>query len=264
MRIPCLAAVTAFLLSSFAVPAVAADVDFSGMVDLRNCSGSVVRTPSAQPTDPALVMSNGHCLKFLAPGEVVVDQPSSRTFTLLDAAGKTLAPLPVAKVAYATMTDTDVSFYRLHATYAELEALGGKALELSAAHPKARTDIRVVSGLWKRVYSCRVDGFVHRLREADWTWTDSIRYTAPCHTIAGTSGSPIVDVSTGKVIGVNNTVNENGESCTQNNPCEVNSAGEVTVREGIAYGQQTYQAVACIGAASVITLTAPGCTLPRP
>jgi hypothetical protein len=260
MRLPCLAAITALLLTSFAIPASAAAVDFGGIVDLRNCSGSVVRTPSALPSDPALVMSNGHCLKDMAPGEVVVDQPSSRTFTLLDATGATLAPLPVAKVAYATMTDTDLSLFQLHTTYAELEALGGKALELSTTHPKAKTDIRVVSGRWKRAYSCRVDGFAPQLKEAAWTWQDSIRYTEACHTIPGTSGSPIL--ADGKVIGVNNTLNEDGESCTRNNPCEVDGE-RVTVHQGIAYGQQTYNAVPCIGAASVITLTAPGCGLPQ-
>jgi hypothetical protein len=262
MRIPCLAAVTALLLTVLAVPASAADVDFSGIVDMRNCSGSVVRTPSALSSDPALVMSNGHCLKDMAPGEVVVDEPSSRSFTLLDFSGAPLVALPVAKVAYATMTGTDVAFHQLRATYGELEALGGKALELSATHPKAGTDIRVISGRWQRVYACRIDEFVPQLREDSWTWTDSIRYTSACHTIPGTSGSPIV--AGGKVIGVNNTLNEDGESCTRNNPCEVAANGDITVRQGIAYGQQTYHAVRCIGAASVITLTAPGCGLPRP
>jgi hypothetical protein len=227
MRIPCLAAVTALLLTVLAVPASAADVDFSGIVDMRNCSGSVVRTPSALSSDPALVMSNGHCLKDMAPGEVVVDEPSSRSFTLLDFSGAPLVALPVAKVAYATMTGTDVAFHQLRATYA-----------------------------------CRIDEFVPQLREDSWTWTDSIRYTSACHTIPGTSGSPIV--AGGKVIGVNNTLNEDGESCTRNNPCEVAANGDITVRQGIAYGQQTYHAVRCIGAASVITLTAPGCGLPRP
>src|SRR5262245_49577416 len=43
-----------------AAPAISA-VDFTGIVALSNCSGSVVRTPNAVSTDRALVMSNGHC-----------------------------------------------------------------------------------------------------------------------------------------------------------------------------------------------------------
>lgn len=38
-------------------------VTFAGTVALSNCSGSVVRAPSSLPGDPALVLSNGHCLE---------------------------------------------------------------------------------------------------------------------------------------------------------------------------------------------------------
>ncbi len=55
--------------------------------------------------------------------------------------------------------------------------------------------ISVVSGYWKKTYNCNVDGFAYRLKEGDWTWKDSVRYTAPCKVIGGTSGSPVVDVA---------------------------------------------------------------------
>jgi len=239
-------------------------VDFTGIVALSGCSGAVVRTPGAKPGDAALVMSNGHCVKLMAAGEVVVDQPSDRTFTLLDSSGKgTLGTLRAVSVAYATMTVTDVSFYRLDQTYAQVEALGGKALELSGRRAGVGADIRVVSGYWKRLYSCKLDGIAHELREGAWKWVDSIRYSAPCDTIGGTSGSPIVDAASGKVVGVNNTVNENGKRCTQNNPCEVDENGAVSVRRGIGYGQQIALAVPCVGADSVFVLSAPGCGLPQ-
>lgn len=252
------------LTSVLAAPARAA-VDFTGVVALSNCSGSVVRTPSAKPEDPALVLTNGHCVKLLAPGEVLVDQQSSRTFALLDRSGTgTLGTLTAERLAYATMTGTDAALYRLRSTYADVEALGTRALELSPERPAAGVEIRVVSGYWRKVYSCRLDGFAHRLREADWTWEDSLRYTAECDTIGGTSGSPVVQASSGEVVGVNNTGNENGGRCTMNNPCEVDEAGRVTVREGISYGQQTHWIVPCVGEGSRIDLTAPGCLLARP
>jgi hypothetical protein len=257
--------VVVLLLALSPAPAEAATgVDFTGTVALSGCSGAVVRTPSAKPSDAALVMSNGHCVKLMAVGEVVVGRPSDRTFTLLDPTGKaTLGTVRATEIAYATMTSTDVAFYRLDQTYAQVEALGGRALELSPKRAAAGADIRVVSGYWKRLYSCQVDGFAHELREGAWTWQDSIRYTAPCDTVGGTSGSPIVDAVSGKVVGVNNTLNENGKRCTQDNPCEVDEAGSVTVRRGIGYGQQVHLAVACIGADSVFALSAPGCGLPR-
>ncbi|MEE1741810.1 serine protease [Streptomyces sp. BE147] len=242
-------------------------VNFAGTVALSNCSGSVVRAPGSQSTDPALVLSNGHCMEsgFPGPGEVVLNQPSSRSFTLLNAAGSGVGTLRASKIAYGTMTDTDVSLYQLTSTYAQIESSYGiKALELETAHPAAGSAITVVSGYWKRTYSCNVDGFAYRLKEGAWTWKDSVRYTSACRTIGGTSGSPVVDNATGKVVAVNNTGNEDGQECTDNNPCEVDESGNVTVREGINYAQQTYNMVPCIGTGNKIDLNRAGCALPKP
>ncbi|MET9961991.1 serine protease [Streptomyces sp. NPDC006326] len=267
-----------FLMGAAAAPAVASPspqdkaaaavtVNFAGTVALSNCSGSVVRTPNSQPGDPALVLSNGHCLEtgFPGPGEVLKDRPSSRSFTLLNAAGSRVATLRASKIAYATMTDTDISVYQLTKTYAQIQSQYGiSALTLNDAHPVQGTAIKVVSGYWKRIYSCNIDGFAYRLKEGDWTWKDSVRYTSSCNTIGGTSGSPVIDTTTGKVVAVNNTGNEDGQRCTVNNPCEVDASGNVTVRQGINYAQETYTIVACIGAGNVFDLTRPGCTLPKP
>jgi V8-like Glu-specific endopeptidase len=248
-----------------AAPAVA--VTYAGTVALSNCSGSVVRAPGSQPNDPALVLSNGHCLEtgFPAAGEVIKDQPSSRSFTLLNASGGRAGTVRASKVAYATMTDTDVSIYQLTRTYAQIQSQYGiSPLTLNDAHPVQGTAIKVVSGYWKRTYSCSVDGFAYRLKEGAWTWKDSVRYTSSCNTIGGTSGSPVIDTATGKVVAVNNTGNEDGARCTDNNPCEVDENGNVTVRQGINYAQQTYIIVPCIGAGNKIDLNRPGCTLPKP
>ncbi|MGW8982595.1 S1 family peptidase [Streptomyces parvus] len=275
----------ALLLGAGVAPAVAAEpaqqaqeaapkagpeakaVTFAGTVALSNCSGSVVRSPDSAPTDPALVLSNGHCLEsgFPGPGEVIVDQPSSRTFTLLNASGSGVGTLRASKIAYGTMTDTDLSLYETTSTYQQIEdSYGIQALELETAHPTAGTAITVASGYWKRTYSCDIDGFVHQLKEGRWTWKDSVRYTPECQTIGGTSGSPVIDDATGKVVAVNNTGNESGQECTDNNPCEVDENGNVTVREGINYAQQTYNMVPCIGAGSKIDLDREGCGLPKP
>lgn len=242
-------------------------VTLAGTVALSNCSGSVVRFPNSLDTDPALVMSNGHCLStgFPEPGEVLVNQASSRTFGLLDSAGTRVATLRASKLAYGTMTDTDVSIYQLTTTYATIKSSYGiSPLTVQNTHPTAGTAITVASGYWKTLYSCNIDGFVYRLKEGDWTWKDSVRYTSACQTIGGTSGSPVIDQSTGNVVGVNNTGNESGESCTDNNPCEVDESGTVTVREGINYAQETYQIPACFTTGNQLNLSASGCVLPKP
>jgi len=249
-----------------ATPTIKA-VNFAGTVALSNCSGSVVRFPNSADTDPALVMTNGHCLEtgFPEPGEVIVDQASSRSFSLLNSSATKVGTLRASKVAYSTMTDTDVTIYQLTTTYAKIKSTYGiSPLTVQDTHPTAGTAITVVSGYWKKTYACNVDGFVYRLKEGDWTWKDSLRYTSACQTIGGTSGSPVVDNATGKVVAVNNTGNEDGERCTENNPCEVDASGNVTVRQGINYAEETYQIPACFTTGNKLNLSASGCTLPKP
>ncbi|MFF2807906.1 serine protease [Streptomyces sp. NPDC058000] len=242
-------------------------VDFAGTVALDDCSGSIVKMPTSQPNDPALVMTNGHCLESGMPsaGQVIVDQPSTRGFTVLDKSAGDLGTIQATKVVYSTMTDTDVTLYQTGSTYADIEQKYGiKPLELSTDHPTKGAGISVVSGYWKKTYTCSVDGFAPTLKEGDWTWKDSVRYTPECKVIGGTSGSPVIDNATGKITAINNTINENGERCTLNNPCEVDENGNVTVHNGIGYAQETYTIPKCFGTGNKLDLTAAGCTLPKP
>ncbi|SNR40757.1 S1 family peptidase [Actinomadura mexicana] len=264
------AALTAGASTASAAPARPVQVravDFTGIVALSNCSGSLVRTPTAADSDPALVLTNGHCYEGGMPGagQVITNRASSRTFSLLNSSGSgTLGTLRANRVLYSTMTDTDVTLYRLTQSYAAIQqAYRTPALQLSLSHPTAGADVRVVSGYWRRIYSCNIDGFAYRVKEGAWTWKDSIRYTPSCNVIGGTSGSPLVDASTGKVVGANNTINEDGGRCTLNNPCEVDQSGTVTVHPNIGYAQQTYTLAACIAPGSVLDFNRSGCLVPR-
>ncbi|QWF81413.1 trypsin-like serine peptidase [Amycolatopsis sp. CA-230715] len=245
----------------------AAAVDYTGIIKLSNCSGSLVRLPASQDSDPALALTNGHCNEngMPGPGVVQVNKPSSRTMTLLGQNGRSLGTLRANKIAYSTMTDTDVTLYQLDKTYAQIAStLKGKALTLSDAKPAAGSAISIKSGYFTRTWTCSIDKFVYQLREGDWTWKDSIRYTSTCDTIHGTSGSPIIDDASNKVVGVNNTGNDDGERCTLNNPCEVDQNGQVTYQQGLTYGQQTYWFANCVSAGNRIDLAKPGCVLPKP
>ena len=57
--------------------------DFEGIIALGNCSGSLIRFVDSQDDDPAVVLSNGHCVDLLDPGEVRLNQPDRRSFQIL-------------------------------------------------------------------------------------------------------------------------------------------------------------------------------------
>ncbi len=250
-----------------AAPAAPSTGDLSGTVDLRGCSGSLVRMPNSVEGDRALLLTNGHCFSGARPipDEVLVNQPASAAFDLLSADGGRLGTLRATRAVYVSMTGTDVTLYRLTETYAQLKReYGVRPLEVSGQRPAPGTPIRVVSGGLKRTYSCRIDRLAYRVLEAAYLTKDVIRYTPECDTGPGTSGSPIVEAASGRVIGVNNTSNREGNLCTENNPCEMDRYGAVSARKGASYGTQTYWITTCMAAGNRLDLRLPGCLLPKP
>ncbi|MGK5681140.1 S1 family peptidase [Actinoplanes sp. URMC 104] len=260
------AAVTSVVAGAAPAQAVAAPT-LASTIALSNCSASLVRYPSSVSSDRAMMLTNGHCYEggFLAAGQVLQNRTSSRSGTLLNSTGGSLGTVRADRVLYATMTGTDVTLYRLTSTFATLQSrYGVTALTIASSRPADGSSITIPSSYWKRIWNCKIDGFVPQLREGDWTWRDSIRYDANCDTIHGTSGSPIVSASTGQVVGINNTGNDDGERCTVNNPCEVAADGTVTVSQGQSYGEQTYWFTTCLTSTRTIDLNKSGCLLTKP
>ena len=249
------------------VPAAvtAAPGDLASTIALSNCSASLVRFPTSQTADRAMMLTNGHCFEggFPSAGEVITNRASSRTGTLLNSSGGSLGTLRADLVLYSTMTDTDITLYRLNETFASIQTRTGATPYTIRSSKAAGTEqMFIPSGYWKRVWECNLQGFVYQLRESQWTFKDSLRYAKPCDTIGGTSGSPVIDSNARDMIGINNTLNENGQQCTLNNPCEVDQNGNITVDQGRAYGQQTWWITTCVNAGRSLDLTVPGCLLP--
>jgi hypothetical protein len=244
---------------------VGINYDYRGIVALSNCSGSIVRFETSQSSDRAMVLSNGHCVGMLKPGVVIVGQASTKTFGVLSQDAKILGRVNAQKILYATMTSTDVSLFELKETYGEIEQkYGFGALTMSAQPPAVGTSIEILSGYWKRGYSCQIETYVKTLKEADWTFVDSLRYSRPgCETIGGTSGSPVVEAGTRTVIAVNNTGNESGKMCEMNNPCEVGEDGTKAAYKGYSYAQQTYWFYSCLNGDGKLDLQRAGCLLPK-
>lgn len=254
------------LMSNIRLPhGFTAKHNFEGIVALNNCSGSVVQLEGATDNDSVLVLTNGHCLElgFPEPNEIVANKNSSRAFSVLDKNANVIGKLYAKEIIYSTMTKTDMTIYKLDITVGEFKKkFGFDPLTLSSKHPDLNQNIEVISGYWQRGYTCSIEAFIYELHEGDWTNKDSIRYSRPgCEVIGGTSGSPIVAAGTRTVIGVNNTGNESGLRCTENNPCEIDKDGKVFYKRGYSYGQQTYWLYSCLNAKKELDLKQPGCEL---
>lgn len=243
--------------------------DFEGIVKLSNCSGALIKFEGMSEDKKAVIMTNGHCAdlpggRFIAPGEVLVNKPVKRTVGIFDAK-MGLHRVTTTKFIFATMTDTDLALYELDITYRQIkDQFDVDAYILASTHPRTNTEMEVISGYWERGWNCSIVDFVHKVKEDAYTWTDSIRYDAACDTTHGSSGSPIIERNTRTVIGINNTGNDDGKKCTMNNPCEVSANGEITVRQGNSYGQQTYQIYSCLNQNFELDLAKRGCSLPKP
>lgn len=238
---------------------------FNGIVALDDCSGAIVRFENSKLTDQAMILTNGHCYEggMPKPNTFVYHQQSDRTFGVFNDQAKGVGTVHAKQVIYSTMTGTDITIYQLQETYEAIQkSFGANPFLLSSAHPAAGTPIEVISGYWRRGYTCNIETFVFQLREAGWQLQDSMRYSRPgCETIGGTSGSPVVQAGTRTMIGINNTGNDSGQKCTMDNPCEVDASGNVTAVKGYSYGQQTYQIYSCLNAANEFDLATPGCKL---
>ena len=239
---------------------------FEGTVKLSNCSGALVRVPGMSDDQAAWIMTNGHCLesdRYLRSDEVIHNRREYRRVELLSSTKKKVG-LATSRLLYATVKDTDLAFYELKSTYAEIKSRYGiSPLELQATAPVAGTLIEIPSGFWSKSWSCTLEAIVPTLKENDFTWKNSLRYSPECKTLINSSGSPILIQGTRTVIGVNNTASTRGQKCTLHNPCEVSDTGEIRAVKGTAYGQAAWMVTTCLDEAFEIDLGLPGCQLPK-
>ena len=222
-----------------------------------------------------MMLTNGHCrnpsdkAQRRFTREVVVDQPDARAVTLLDRAGADLGVVHTRRVLYSTSFKTDVGLYTLRRTYAEIRTrfhLG--ALTLAAEPPAADASVAMPSGFSRRDYRCDLRGQVFRLFNDDFHWRRSIRLakSADCHTIRGTSGSPLVDPASREVVAVNNAINvapHGSPRCTFS-LCEQTKSGRISVHPHRRYAQQTWWLTTCETRARRLDLARAGCLLPQP
>jgi hypothetical protein len=219
---------------------------------------------------PAYALTAGHCTPGVDPTAVVVDYELDELWdvTLRDFvdAQDSLAVVPVARIAYATMKDTDLAVLELDATLEEVTTQGAVPLTISRRLPP-RGERTSIIGVRRegvpfdrqhlRRSSCRFEGIAPRLVEGAFLAYDELR--SSCSAAGGNSGSPYLLDSTGEVLGLvsTGTFGSHGLSdCDINRPCEVGE-NDARSREAAAYAVPIQGLHKCFGNTGLFSLSPP-------
>lgn len=243
------------------------DYDFSGMVQIGRCSGSLISLKDNQ-FKKALVLTNDHCQSFQRPGSIA-NVPVAGRVTLLNSLGNYAATLNLERIVYSSMVHTDIAIYELKETYEEIMSRYGiAALQLSKEAPSVGEAVSVISSYHVSGSSCRIDAITHEVKEYHWTWKNSIRYGDGCRSYSGVSGSPVVSNNLREVVAINNTSYNGGKACSFGNPCEVDENGNILTLKRQAYAQNTFWVYDCIdekeGKKLMFDFDNKGCLLDKP
>jgi hypothetical protein len=230
----------------------------AAMVDVGGgCSGVLVRpTTDADPGAPAYVLTNGHCIELLDPTEVRRDTSIEGSVSFGWPGGPLHETAEVASVRWASMKGTDLAVLELRRTLSDLLAAGVPAYLIASTTPEPGTRVAIVgapapddgSDRQLRLAVCSLLDPVDLVEET-WWWHGFPR--DDCAGIRhGSSGSPVLDLATGRLVGLVNTGTEGSEGrsdCMFDRPCEV-TAGSARSREDAVYGPSVAGLGACWGA----------------
>ncbi|RYZ97182.1 MAG: serine protease [Proteobacteria bacterium] len=239
-----------------------------------SCSGVLAKAPGAKTSDPALILTNGHCLDFRpvhggndhlpAPG---VRYHNLRQENLLQGIGISVQAysgresLSPSQVVFASMDEADVAIIELNETYAAVaERLRIEPIPLSFALPIPGTKISVMAGYYNRIISCPL-GEAVRTQEGPYRWPHSVRLGTTCEIYPGVSGSPVISDATGEAFALANTHYSASDTlCSIHNPCEMGEGGHP--RAGAieqAYAFQFAPLALCFTAEGRPDFSAPRC-----
>jgi Trypsin-like peptidase domain len=240
------------------------------------CTGFLFST-GVRPKAPAYVLTNGHCQgtarKLPSNREIIVNRPTKTQFTVNyfhDFKADRLT-IPVKRLVYGTMKNTDIAILELSKTQQELIAAGIVPLQL-AASPPAIGEPAIVIGVpsegvkdelnFLHAVTCRT-GELANVKEDVYNWQKSLRHR--CSIVGGMSGSPMISLKTNRVVGIINTgVNDNATKqpqCSINRPCEVDRHGSIQTFPQENYGQLVDRIPSCFNPQGVFDLDRASCQL---
>ena len=232
-------------------------------VTVGNCSGALFTMPGMSDEDRALVITNGHCVgigtfkgMYPADGELLLDHAVSSSLVLKKIESESGERFSYKKVVFATMTGVDLAVIQLDATIKKIKANGYRIYSLAETLPQLGMKLEFDS-FYANVHSrCEVDKDVAMLKEAPWTWRNAWRMKSEqnCCYVEGQSGTAGIEPESGLIYALAQTVYEGGQSCSLDNPCEVDpETGAIsTGQPGQGYAVATASLYGCYNQESAL------------
>jgi V8-like Glu-specific endopeptidase len=252
-----------------------------GLIDVNYgvCTGFLFAT-GVHPTAPAYVLTNGHCQgsfnKLPTDREIIVNRSTKTKFIVNyfhDFKPDRLT-IRVKRMVYGTMKNNDIAILELTKTQQELTTAGIIPLQIAAKPPVLGEPLTIVGvpsqGVkdelnFLHATTCKT-GELANIKEDIYNWQRSIRHR--CSIVGGMSGSPMISLTTNRVVGIINTgVNDNAEKqppCSLNRPCEVSKNGSVQTFPHENYGQLVDRIPSCFDRHGRFNLHQSTCKLERP
>ena len=239
--------------------------ELNGMASL-SCSGGFVDI-GRKPQDLAVVITNGHCATspMMHANQFVQNIPYTRSTIVLGTSRGFVTVTP-SRVLYATLTGTDLALIELKHTNQQLLQQGIRQFRISPRMPALGLPVRVTSGFWKETQDCTlsrsipkiIEGFSDGSAPSITTWAYAM--SNECKIRGGYSGTPVLDRQTQEVVALAFTSNENGEMCTESNPCEEDQQGRRTVVRDVGYVARVNDVAGCVQDGQIVLQKA-GCQL---
>ena len=217
-----------------------------------NCSAGYVDIGRSKG-GKAVILTNGHCVSSsLVARQALINLPTSKHFSIFLANGTSIN-VTATRLLYATLMDTDIAFYELKETNAELESKGLVPFSLYQGRAPLGSAVRVTSGYWKETQECFLERRVFKLIEGFGSdisdpsiATNSFALSKECEIRGGYSGTPVLDESTNTVIAIAFTMSEGNQACAERSPCEEDFNGNRFYRKGVSYAARVDQIAGCV------------------
>ncbi|MBS1827289.1 MAG: trypsin-like peptidase domain-containing protein [Acidobacteria bacterium] len=248
-----------------------------GQISLSStCTATFIQTPA---NGPAYALTAGHCYSLNAQEVFLnLDAPANTrpirfNFFAETSAGEQI-PIPIRRIAYATMKGADLMLLELAATRDELAARI-TPLVLEPATPPTGEPISIIgipasffdqTGRFLRRSRCTL-GPPADLIEFTWHFYNTRRNDCE-DIVGGISGSPVLSERTGRVIGIVNTTTHLAWSaggdfdCYAGRPCELSNNTQ-RVEEETSYSIPVAGLLNCFNSAGDFSLANDACPLDR-